>query len=351
MYGKTWAARPGHNRFMGARRKRSRCTRVLVEAAHQRFHACEICFNSEAFDIIEDALGRLRLKPRELKRLLRQLTCPRCGSQVESGAFVVIPTAEQLRQDRLARRFDLLYSSQLRHFRDLLIKYPMLGAEHPFGRLLSKAMKRAKKTVVEPRVWYRATRRLTGPQSGPRPPHESTKANRYNQIGQAAWYLGTDDKTAAVEVMRKPEPGQPVSIAKVKVIESVPVLDLRSVVWGEDPAQQWVLRNVVDNRFISEPTSDVEDTRPEYRVPQFIADLARKRRLRGILYDSTRPSAYNNPEAVGYNLVVFDPFPDHVIEENTVVAFDEPDYDPFGSEVWKLLHLHTRGTHSFEPRE
>jgi RES domain len=151
--------------------------------------------------------------------------------------------------------------------------------------------------------------------------------------------------------MQKPEPGQPVSIAKVKVIESVPVLDLRSVVWGEDPAQQWVLRNVVDNRFISEPTSDVEDTRPEYRVPQFIADLARKRRLRGILYDSTRPSAYNNPEAVGYNLVVFDPFPDHVIEENTVVAFDEPDYDPFSSEVWKLLHLHTRGTHSFEPRE
>ena len=108
---------------------------MLVEAAHQRFYACEICFNSEAFDIIEDALGPLRLKPRELKRLLRRLTCPRCGSQVESGAFVVTPTAEQLRQDRLARRFDLLYSSKLRHFRDLLVKLPMLGAEHPFGRL------------------------------------------------------------------------------------------------------------------------------------------------------------------------------------------------------------------------
>jgi hypothetical protein len=155
--------------------------------------------------------------------------------------------------------------------------------------------------------------RLTGLQFGPRPPHESTKANRYNQIGQAAWYLGTDDKTAAVEVMRKPEPGQPVSIAKVKVLESIPVLDLRSVIWGEDPVQQWVLRNVVDNRFISEPTSDVEDTKPEYRVPQFIADLARKRRLRGI--------------------------PDRIIEETTVVAFDEPDYGPFGSEVWKLRRV------------
>jgi hypothetical protein len=54
------------------------------------------------------------------------------------------------------------------------------------------------------------------------------------------------------------------------------VLDLRSVVWGEDPIRQWILRNVVDSRFISEPTSDLEDTRPEYRIPQFIADLARR---------------------------------------------------------------------------
>lgn len=321
---------------MAVCRKRSRLTRVLIHAAHQRFYACEVCFKSEAFDFIEDALTPLRLKSGELKRLLRRLSCPGCESRVESGTLVVTPTAEQLRQRRLALRFDALYGAQLKDFREFLIKYPMLGTERPFGRLLSRAMKAAKKTVIEPRVWYRATATLLEPQFGPRPSRESTKANRYNQVGQAAWYLGTDAKTAAVEVMRKPKPGQPVSIAKVRLLEPIPVLDLRSVVWGQDPVQQWVLRNVVDNRFISEPTSDAEDTRPEYRVPQFIADLARKRKLRGILYNSTRPSPYNNPEAMGYNLVVFDPFPDCVIEGNTVVAFDEPDYDPFGLEVWKL---------------
>jgi hypothetical protein len=122
----------------------------------------------------------------------------------------------------------------------------------------------------------------------------------------------------------------------IKVLAPIMVLDLRSVVWGEDPIRQWILRNVVDSRFISEPTSDLEDTRPEYRIPQFIADLARRRTFRGIKYDSTRPSAYNNPEAAGYNLVVFDHFPAHVIEHEATIEFGEPDYDPFSLERWLL---------------
>jgi hypothetical protein len=100
------------------------------------------------------------------------------------------------------------------------------------------------------------------PKFGPRPSHESSRANRYNQIGQAAWYLGSDEKTAAVEVMREPKAGQSVCMAKAKLLESMVVLDLRSVIWGEDPIRQWILRNVVDSRFISEPTAEIEDTRP-----------------------------------------------------------------------------------------
>jgi RES domain len=90
-------------------------------------------------------------------------------------------------------------------------------------------------------------------------------------------------------------------------------------------------------RFISEPTADIDDTRPEYRIPQFIADLARRSKFRGVLYDSTRPSAYNNPEAAGHNLVVFDPFPAHVVESEMIVEFGEADYDPLsGLERWPL---------------
>lgn len=322
---------------MTTRRKRSRLTRLLMDVASERFYACEVCYESEAFDSIEDNLAPLRLKARELKRLLQRLTCPCCESRICSETLVVTPMAEQLRQTRLSKKFDVLHGAQLRDFREFLIRHPMLGAEHPFGRLLSKVMKRAKKTALEPSVWYRATRYSNEPKFGPRPSHQSSKANRYNQIGQAAWYLGSDEKTAAVEVMREPKAGQSVCMAKAKLLESIVVLDLRSVIWGEDPIRQWILRNVVDSRFISEPTADIEDTRPEYRVPQFIADLARRRKFRGILYDSTRPSAYNNPEAAGHNLVVFDPFPAHAVASEMVVEFGEPDYDPLsGLERWRL---------------
>ena len=325
---------------MALRQKRSRLTKLLVDIAHDRFHACEVCCRSEAFDTVDDALGPLRLKARERTRLLQQLTCPLCGSQVCSGTAVATYTAEQLRQFRLSKKFDLLYGAQLRGFRNFLIKHPMLGSEHHFGPVLSKAMKKAEKAKLEPSIWYRAARYSDGPKFKPRASHESTRANRFNQIGQAAWYLGSDEKTAAVEIMRQPKAGQPVRLAKIKLLEPVVVLDLRSVIWGTDPIRQWVLRNVVDSRFISEPTVDIEDTRPQCRVPQFIADLARSGRFRGILYDSTRPSAYNNPEAAGHNLVLFDPFPAYDVESEMAVEFVETDYDPmFSPERWPLRTL------------
>jgi RES domain len=329
---------------MITRRRRSRLSRVLLDSACERFYACDVC-DKEAPIFIEEALAPLRLKQRELKRLLRHLTCPSCESPVRAGTFVVTPTTEQFRQARLSRKFDVLYSAQLKNFREFLINYPMLGAEHPFGRLLSKAMARAQTTVLEPSVWYRARKYARKPKFGPRPPVESTTAGRYNQIGQAAWYLGSDEKTVAVEVIREPEAKEKVCLAQIRLKEAIAVLDLRSVIWGEDPIRQWILRNVVDSRFISEPTGDIEDTRPEYRIPQFIADLARKRKFRGILYDSTRPSPHNNPEAVGHNLVVFDPMPSHCVGNQAVVKFGRfgnSDDDPFCPERWPLQAVSDR---------
>lgn len=63
-----------------------------------------------------------------------------------------------------------------------------------------------------------------------------------------------------------------------------------------------------------------------------------QRKFRGILYDSTRPSAYNNPEAAGHNLVIFDAFPsEYNVESVTAVEFGEPDFDPmFSVERWPL---------------
>ena len=254
------------------------------------------------------------------------------------GTFVVKYGAAELLQRRLSRKFDATYGKLVKDFRVFLIAFPMLGADHPFGKVLSKAMKRAERAVLEPAIWYRATTNTLEPSFSPRAALESTRANRYNQIGQAAWYLASDEKTAAVEVMRRPTGGVSISIAKVELNERIAVLDLRSAIWDTDPLQQWILRNVVDGRFISEP-AESENSRPEYRVPQFIADLARRNKFRGIRYDSTRPSPHNNPDAVGHNVVVFDPDPAPIAAERAVELagpdLADPDYDLFG-DVWRL---------------
>jgi hypothetical protein len=149
--------------------------------------------------------------------------------------------------------------------------------------------------------------------------------------------MGEDDKTAAVEVLRKPTPGVPFYIAKIEILESLTVLDLCLGVWGADPSGHWILRNVVDRRFVSEPTDDIDESRPQYRIPQYVADLARKRGFLGILYDSSRPSAYNNPEAGGgRNLVVFDPIPRNRIFSEAKMEFTEVEDDIWSLERWRL---------------
>ena len=315
----------------------------MIDLAWERFSACDVCWADEAGEFIEDVLRPLRLKRRESKRLFERLTCPYCGERVSAGTFVVKYGPDELLQGRLRRKFDATYGERVQDLRKFLIAFPMLGADHSFGKVLSKAMKRAQRTPLPAAIWYRATTNPVEPNFSPRPALESIRANRYNQIGQAAWYLASDEKTAAVEAMRRPIAGVSIGIAKVELNETITVLDLRSAIRGTDPLRQWILRNVVDGRFISEPAAADEDGRPEYRVPQFIADLARRNKFRGILYDSTRPSPHNNPDAVGYNVVVFDPVfdpPAYTIATESAVRFvapdlADPDYDPF-DEVWRL---------------
>ena len=325
---------------MSTRRQRSRTTRLLIDLAWERFSACDVCWADEAGEFIEDVLRPLRLKRRESKRLFERLTCPHCEERVSAGTFVVKYGPDELLQRRLGRKFDATYGELVKDFRGSLIAFPMLGADHPFGKVLSKAMTRAQRTALAPAIWHRATTNPVEPNFSPRPALESIRANRYNQIGQAAWYLASDEKTAAVETIRRPIAGVSIGVAKVELNETITVLNLKSAIWGTDPLRQWILRNVVDGRFISEPAAADEDGRPEYRVPQFIADLARRNKFRGILYDSTRPSPHNNPDAVGYNLVVFHPFPAPTIAAERAVELAgpdlaDPDYDLFG-DVWRL---------------
>src|SRR5690348_6236885 len=98
---------------MVTRRNRSRPTQHLLDAARERFCGCEVCCQSQAFDFIDNVLKPLKLKQREFKRLLRQLTCPRCESAIDELTYVAAVTPEELREWRLTQKFILVYGHQL----------------------------------------------------------------------------------------------------------------------------------------------------------------------------------------------------------------------------------------------
>ena len=110
--------------------------------------------------------------------------------------------------------------------------------------------------------------------------------------------------------------------------------------WGcaqRNPTRSWILREVVARRFVSEPTHEHDESRPQYRIPQYVADVARGSGFRGILYDSTRPSAYNNPEAQGTNVVLFDPPPPRFeLHPAEIKEFGELDRNTFAAERWPI---------------
>jgi hypothetical protein len=332
---------PRNEHFTARTGPKTRRTGKLVELAQERFSGCEVCRPDDSYDLIDDVLRPLSLRKRERTRLFRTLSCPGCESRVESGRWVLGLDRSDLRRLSLSKKFDRLHKEELVQFRDFLVKHPMLGAEHPFGRMLGKAVSRAKKTRLEPKSWFRATKNTSETVLGPRSRERAARAYRFNQIGQVAWYLGKDAHTAAVEALREPKSKVPLAIQKIEILDAVPVLDLRLPLWGDNPTESWILGEVIARRFISERTDDSDESRPQYRVPQFIADLARRYGFRGILYDSTRPSAYNNPEAWGTNLVLFDPIPQYQLTPVEVMEFRELDDAIFSMERWPLRPITT----------
>jgi hypothetical protein len=72
---------------------------------------------------------------------------------------------------------------------------------------------------------------------------------------------------------------------------------------------------------------------PQYRVPQYIADLLRARKIEGVLYTRTRDSGFRNPEAWGENLVMLSPELEHVelVSDPVLYCWQKDDLDLFTS--------------------
>lgn len=290
-------------------RRRGRPTATLLSLASERFHGCEECWEDNAYWWLEDVLKPLRLRVNERKRLMRVLACPRCDSPLRDFHYdrVVGYEANEIRDARRLSQARRRHRDSLTAFHSFLLKYPTLGGLHPVGQQLTKIVKRAKKRTLEPGVWYRARRdegevRTADDFMPPDPQQHQLSAGRFNSAGQLGYYLAQASELAAIEVTGERDTTKRVWIAEVKVQQPLRVLDLTIQIFGTIHQQPLVITGLVYSGALSDYGED--RSLPQYRVPQFIADILRCQKVDAIVYTRRRDSGFPNPEAWGTNLVI-----------------------------------------------
>lgn len=290
--------------------QRGRRTKFLRELAEERFHGCQECWADNAVWDVEEVLRPLRLRQNERKRLMRVLTCPRCESPIRDYWYdrVVGYEANEIRDARRIARYNHKYQKDFNAFHRFLLKHPTLGGCHPFGQLLAKAIRRARKRTLHPATWFRAKEgeSLAAADLAPADPRiRPLRPGRFNCAGQLGYYMAQSRELAAVEVQGSRQIDNPIWVSEIHIHCPMKVLNLEIQIMGNGESLPIILAGLIYTGVLSDYGDD--ESKPQYRVPQFLADLLRERMFDGILYTRRRDSGFPNYAAWGTNLVVLRP--------------------------------------------
>ena len=245
------------------------------------------------------------------QQVLADLNCPGCGDNLSGHYEVGVKFDFEIAHERAVERAIEEFGDQLWEFAAFLEEYPMLGVAHPVGRLILDSIGSFPRTRLEESTWYRGRRIEHGRELGvddmrlPDPRTVPVPSGRFNHRGQAHWYLADSEFTAAEEVIKDGE--SMVWMQKWIVARLEPILNL--VVFGPDDPDP-VNDSSVDELpllatamiFGDHLRQDADRTaawKPEYFIPVYVADAAKRAGFKAIRFTSTR--AYSDP-----NLVIFD---------------------------------------------
>lgn len=257
-----------------------------------------------------------------LRDVASQLHCLNCGTQLDLSCDIGLKSDEEEAADEQWREWHREYSRQLNDFVLWLERFPYLGVDHPLGKKLLKQIKLFPETSHTQSDWWRA-RRVQGPvlltsgQMGP-PPTPPGSEGRYSHHGQTVFYLASSKEDAAAEVLH---PGEClVWVQQFTIKNRTRLLDLRRPDAHEDYGSLPVLlAGLAWSRAHVAPSNPDSEWKPQYFLPRFIADCARRHGFRGIVFES--------PKHYGENLVLFDWEPLDIIPDGDphLLMWNRPD--------------------------
>lgn len=252
-----------------------------------------------------DLLLYYDVKEGDMEEVLQGFSCPRCGNSLESPYAEVAVKTEYDR--KVAKIFDDLENDEIKKklvdFSTFLSRFPYLGALHPFGKEIFDCLTNAPKYNLIKEEWFRA--RLLNDESrtynshemfAPDPNKVYIKEGRYNHTGQSFLYLSKDEKTAFIEV-KQPKVNTCV-IQKFVITDLKNILDLRFDYLDINTDANIVYLALIYNGHLNEIPNEKSSWKPEYFIPRYMADVARRLNYDGILYTGA--------VSLGLNLLIFD---------------------------------------------
>lgn len=219
------------------------------------------------------------------------IDCPRCGTPLDTGSEIGVTSLIEDKIESMWFEWKERYSNRLGEFFDFLEKYPYLGITHDIGAEIYATVASFPQRDIERRTGFKGragTARVKSPKDmyPPDPAAVKIPEGRFNHFGQRVFYLANSEEGAAKEGLE--EPGK-VWLQKFRIENATKILDLTV-----DPAEEPEARkNLLTFGLIygGELRTFVEREKgwkPEYFVPRFIADCARKEGFNGIKYKSSR---------------------------------------------------------------
>lgn len=187
----------------------------------------------------------------------------------------------------VARLFGDLTEEELFALHRHLSTYPSLGSAHYVGKKIMKLVKNIKTTIsFDSEYFYHA--RTIDDDAPPYTdedmtcaPHGITSFGRFNHIGDNYFYF-SDQKTGAVEEVRKHSPKNKVQVAKLRPKGKIRMVDI------SQNEENVFLKYC---RFKFDPTSNKKVPR-EYLIPSYFSDCCKLQGFDGIKYYGTQ--SYKN---------------------------------------------------------
>jgi hypothetical protein len=238
-----------------------------------------------------ELLGELEIPEEYWEEITRFVNCSNCSTPLSLAAEIGVPGETEDAVERMWFEWKGRYQKRLGEFFNFLEKYPYLGIKHEIGAEIYKTIGASPQRDIKKRVGFKARARTADIKTAtdmypPDPTVIKIPEGRFNHFGQSVFYLANSEVGAAKEALE--EPGE-VWLQKFRIEKATNILDLTA-----DPVEDPEARaNLLTFGLIygGELRTRVEREKgwkPEYFVPRFIADCARREGFNGIKYKSSR---------------------------------------------------------------